>query len=198
MHSIDPESVRKSPLSEQTILDVYADVFEGFRTFPGEPYRFKLKENYTPARHAPRKVPIHLQDNFHQEINDLVKQGVLEKVEHSTEWVNSFIIVKKHVSMDSGNSHAPCHQTKKKLCICLDPRDLNEALECEPYYSRSVDELIRKFHGCKVFSIVDMKKGYWMFILHPNSRPLTCMLIDIGRFQWTWLPMGTVVASDVF
>ena len=23
------------------------------------------------------------------------------------------------------------------------------------------------------------------------------MLIDIGRFQWTWLPMGTVVASDV-
>ena len=24
------------------------------------------------------------------------------------------------------------------------------------------------------------------------------MLIDIGRFQWTWLSMGTVVASDVF
>ena len=42
------------------------------------------------ARHAPRKVPIHLQDDFLQEIYDLVKQGVLEKVEHSTEWVNSF------------------------------------------------------------------------------------------------------------
>ena len=43
-----------------------------------------------------------------------------------------------------------------------------------------------------------MKKGYWMVRLHPDSRPLTCMSIDIGRFQWTWLPMGTVVASDVF
>ena len=43
-----------------------------------------------------------------------------------------------------------------------------------------------------------MKKVYWMVILHPDSRPLTCMLIDIGRFQWTWLPMGTVVTSDVF
>ena len=32
-----------------------------------------------PARHAPRKVPIHLQGNFYGEINDLVKQGVLEK-----------------------------------------------------------------------------------------------------------------------
>ena len=24
------------------------------------------------------------------------------------------------------------------------------------------------------------------------------MSIDIGRFQWTWLPMGTVVAFDIF
>ena len=60
-------------------------------------------------------------------------------MEHSTEWVNSFVIVEKDVSMDSGNSHATHHQIKKKLQICLDPRDLNETLEHEPYYSRSVD-----------------------------------------------------------
>ena len=44
-----------------------------------------------------------------KKLNDLVKQGVLEKVEHSTEWVNSFVIVEKDVSIDSGNSHAPHH-----------------------------------------------------------------------------------------
>ena len=114
-HSIDQESVRKPPLTKQKILDVYADVFEGQGTFPGEPYRFKLKNNYMPARHAPRKVPIHLQDDFYEEIHDLVKQGVLEKVEHSTEWVNSFVIVEKDVSMDIGNAHTPHHQFKKKL-----------------------------------------------------------------------------------
>ena len=107
--------MRKSPLTKQKILDVYADVSEGLGTFPGKPYKFKLKENSVPARHAPRKVPIHLQDDFHQEINDLVKQGVLEKVEHSTEWVNSFVIVEKDISMDSRHSHAPHHQIKKKL-----------------------------------------------------------------------------------
>ena len=32
----------------------------------------------------------------------------------------------------------------------------------------------------------------------PGFKALTCMLIDIGRFQWIWLPMGTIVASDVF
>ena len=119
-------------------------------------------------------------------------------MEHSTKFVNSFVIVEKDVSMDSGNSHGPYHQIKKKLPISLDPRDLNEALERDPYYSLSVDEVIGKFHGCTVFSIVDMKKGYWMVIVHPDSRPLTCMSINIGRFQWTQLPMGTVVACDVF
>ena len=46
IHSIDPESVRKSPLTKQKILDVYADVFEGLWTFPGEHCKFKLKENH--------------------------------------------------------------------------------------------------------------------------------------------------------
>ena len=135
MHSIDPESLRKSALTKQKILDVYVDAFEGLRSFSGEPYKFKLKRNYVPARPAPRKVPIHLRDIVHQEINDLVKQGVLVEVEHSTELVIPFVIVEKDVSMDRGNFHTPHHQMKKKLWICLNPRDLNKALQCEPYYS---------------------------------------------------------------
>ena len=115
MHSINPKSVSKSPLTKKKILEIYADVFEGLGPFPGEPYKFRLKENYMFARHALRKVPIHLQEDFHAEIHDLVKQGVLEKVEQFTEWVNSFIIVKKDVSMDSGNSHASHHKVLKKL-----------------------------------------------------------------------------------
>ena len=37
-----------------------------------------------------------------------------------------------------------------------------------------------------------------MVVLHPDSRKLTCMALPFGRFQWTWLPMGTVVAQDIF
>ena len=82
--------------------------------------------------------------------------------------------------------------------ICLDPRDLNEALEKEPYHTCSVDEIMAKLQGMTVFTIVDCKKGCWMVVLHPDSRKLTCMALPFGRFQWTWLPMGTVVAQDIF
>ena len=49
-----------------------------------------------------------------------------------------------------------------------------------------------------VFTIVDFTKGYWMVVLHPESRKLTCIVLPFGRFQWTRLPMGTVVSQDIF
>ena len=87
---------------------------------------------------------------------------------------------------------------KKSIRLCIDPRDLNEVLEREPYYSRTIDELISMFAGAKVFTIVDMDKGYWQVVLHPESRKLTCMAFDIGRYQFKRLPMGSSFASDIF
>ena len=54
------------------------------------------------------------------------------------------------------------------------------------------------FAGAKVFTIVDMDKGYWQVVLHPESRKLTCMAFDIGRYQFKRLPMGSKVASNIF
>ena len=80
----------------------------------------------------------------------------------------------------------------------MDPRDLNEAFGREPYHTRSVDEITAKLQGMTVFTIADFKKGYWMVVLHPDPRKLTCMALPFGRFQWTQLPIGTVVAQDIF
>ena len=90
-----------------------------------------------------------------------MKLGILEEVKEHTDWVNSYVIVEK----DTGNHHSPNHTVKKKLRRCLDPRDLNEALEREPYHTHSVDEITAKLQGITVFTIVDFKKGYWMVVL---------------------------------
>ena len=37
-----------------------------------------------------------------------------------------------------------------------------------------------------------------MVELDPESRKYTAMALDIGRFQWTRLPMGSIVAQEVF
>ena len=114
------------PLMKQDILEAYSDVFTRIGKFPGPPYKFQLKPNVKPARHAPRHVPIHHQEAFHQGIRNLEWLRILEPVKVVTEWVNSFVIVEKKVPVDSINAD---HSSQKKLQICLDPRDLNEALE---------------------------------------------------------------------
>ena len=119
---------------------------------------------------------------------------ILKPIREVTKLVNSFIIVEK-----KANPHAkPDHSSRKKLRICLDPRDLNAALEHEPYYTRSIKEILGKFHGMTHFTIVDFNKGYWMVEVHPESRKLTMMALDIGQLQWTCLPMGSVMVKDVF
>ena len=139
-----------------------------------------------------------MQDAFHEEIRNLEQLRILEETKDITEWVNSFVIVEKKLPMDSSNSHSPGHSMNKKLRICLDPRDLNEALEREPYYTCSIEEIMGKFHGMTRFTIADFNKGYWMVELDPESRKYTMMALDIGRFQWTQLPMGSIVAQDIF
>ena len=124
-------SVNRLPLTKQDILSQYSSCFDGRGCFPGDPYKFHLKPECKPAQHAPRKVPIHLESAFKEEIESLVKQGILEEVKEHTDWVNSYVIVEK----DTGNHHSSNHTVKKKLRICLDPRDLNEALEREPYHT---------------------------------------------------------------
>ena len=124
-------SANRLPLTKQDILSQYSSCFEGIGCFPGDWYKFHLKPEYKPAQHAPRKVPIHLESAFKEEIESLVKQEILEEVKEHTDWVNSYVIIEK----DTGNHHSPNHTVKKKLRICLDPRDLNEALEREPYHT---------------------------------------------------------------
>ena len=194
--SINKSQLQGDPLTKQDILDVYSDVFTRIGKFPGMPYKFQLKQNAKPARHAPRKVPIHLQDAFHKEIRNLEQLGILEETKDVTEWVNSFVIMEKKISTDSNSSQG--HSMNKKLRICLDPRDLNEALEREPYYTQSIEEIMAKFHGMTRFTIADFNKGYWMVELDPESRKYTMVALDIGRFQWTRLPMGSIVAQDIF
>ena len=76
--------------------------------------------------------------------------GILEETKDVTEWVNSFVIMENKIPTDSNSSQGH----SRKLRICSDPRDLNEALEREPYYTQSIEEIMAKFHGMTRFTII--------------------------------------------
>ena len=61
-------SITDLPLTQEKVESLYADVFQGLGKFPGEPYKLRLKPDAVPAKHRPRKVPVCLQDAFHEEV----------------------------------------------------------------------------------------------------------------------------------
>ena len=71
--------------------------------------------------------------------------------------MNIFVIVEKKVPADSNTED---HSSQKKLQIFLDPRDLNEALEREPYYTRSIEEILGKFHRMTQFMMPTSTKVF--------------------------------------
>ena len=81
-------SVSRFPLTKQDILSQYSSCFEGIGRFPGDPYRFHLKPDHKPARHAPKK------------------QGILEEVKEYTDWVHSNIFVEKALERELYYTHS--------------------------------------------------------------------------------------------
>ena len=69
--STNKSQLQGGPLTKQDILDVYSDVFTQDREVSRNAIQIPTQRNAKPARHAPRKVPIHLQDAFHKEIRNL-------------------------------------------------------------------------------------------------------------------------------
>ena len=61
-------SIADLPLTQEKVESTYADIFQGLGKFPGEPYKLRLKPDAVTAKHRPRKVPVHLQDAFHEEV----------------------------------------------------------------------------------------------------------------------------------
>ena len=61
-------SITDLPLTQEKVESTHADVFQGLGKFPGELYKLRLKPDAVPAKHRPRKVPVHLQEAFHEEV----------------------------------------------------------------------------------------------------------------------------------
>ena len=61
-------SIADLPLTQDKVESTYADIFQGLGKFPGDPYKLRLKPDAVPVKHRPRRVPVHLRDAFHEEV----------------------------------------------------------------------------------------------------------------------------------
>ena len=105
--------LHRLPITKEYILKEYSDVFIG--TLPEGPYHIRLKKQYRLVQYPPsRSVPVAMQDAYKAELERLSKEGIITEVKEHTEWINSIV---------------PVMKPNSSLRLCLDPKDLNKAIE---------------------------------------------------------------------
>ena len=76
---------------------------------------------------------------------------------------------------------------KNKTCLVVDMRQANKAIKRCHHPIPTLEELLEKFNGCTVFSKLDLKHGYHLIELAPESRYITVFSSHRGVFQNTRL-----------
>ena len=85
-----------------------------------------------------------------------------------------------------------------QLRICLDPRELNKAIRREHYPLPTIEDITTRLHGAKVFTVLDVRKGFWHVELEKDSSFLTTFNTPFGRYRWKRMPFGICSAPEVF
>ncbi|CAB3997499.1 Hypothetical predicted protein [Paramuricea clavata] len=120
-----------------------------------------------PVIHPPRRVPISLKDDIKHELEEMEQLDIITKVREGepTAWVNSLVYRRK---------------PNGRLRICLDPKDLNAAIQRDHHVTPTLEEILPKLNGATHFSILDARSGYWNVTLDEESSYLTTFNSPFG------------------
>lgn len=109
--------------------------------------------------------------------------GVICKETEHTDWVSPIVIVPKKDG---------------KIRVCLDPIQLNKAIQREHYQLPTRDEIHAKFKDAHYFSKLDARTGFWQMKLDQNSSKLTCFNTPFGRYRFLRLPFGITSVPEIY
>ena len=116
-------------------------------------------------------------------MDDFLARGWIEPCPAS-EWAsNGFVVPKKE---------------KGKWRLVVDYRQLNEATLPGAHPLQLIENMLKNQSKHKIFTFVDLSKGFHQIPLHPESRTKTAMNLAGKRYQWRVMPMGIKNGPAIF
>ena len=142
-----------------------------------------VKPDATPKFFKPSSVPYALKEAIEQDLQQLQKLGVIEKVNHS-DWAAPIMPVPKE---------------DQSVRICGDYKvTINPVLHIDQFPLPKLEDLFATLAGGTKFKKLDFSLAYLQVLLDPESRKYVTVNTHQGLYQYNRLPFGVASAPAMF
>ena len=152
---------KEMPERISKIIETYKNsVFSGkIGKLKDHQVKLHIDKNVTPVAQKERRIPFALRKKVSEEIERLQAEDIIEDVtKEPTPWLNPLVIIPK-----GDNS----------IRLCVDMRCANKAITRTRFPTPTVEDLMIKLKGAKVFSKLDLTSAFYQLELTPESRQIT-------------------------
>lgn len=168
----------------RSLIYRYQNVFEGSGGLLGRTNIVQHRidtGDARPIRQAPRRLPLAKREEAEVIVQDMEQDKIIEPSD--SPWTSPVVLVKKK----DGTTR-----------FCVDYRRLNDVTKKDSYPLPRIDDTLDTLAGCKVFSTLDLKSGYWQVELDPRDKEKTAFSTGTGLWQFNVMPFGLCNAPATF
>ncbi|KAL0271862.1 UNVERIFIED_CONTAM: hypothetical protein PYX00_008824 [Menopon gallinae] len=184
--SIEPKSGKQlwnvQPSRDNSVgglVRKYGSLFEGIGRTQRIQHEIKLQTKKV-VRHKRQLIPVHWQKALGEHIRELVQMGIIE--ESTSEFRSRIVPIKKDGS----------------IRMAVDFRDVNALSQTDAFPMPRIHDIILKLAKSKIFSKLDLKKGYYQIPMSPESKQYTAFAFKNKLYQFRYMPFGLVSAPQTF
>ncbi|GFS49042.1 retrovirus-related Pol polyprotein from transposon 297 [Trichonephila clavipes] len=134
-----------------------------------------------PIFHKPRRLPFAERDIVDAQVDEWVKNGIVEPC--SSPYASQVVVVKKK----DGKSR-----------VCIDYRRLNRKLIKDNYPLPLIDDILDCLQNAKIFTTLDLKNGFFHIAVNERSRKFTSFVTHNGQYQFRRMTFGLSTCPSTF
>lgn len=134
-----------------------------------------------PISQPPRRVPFHKLADVDSFVQDGLAKGVIRP--SKSPWSSPLVMVRKK----DGSTR-----------FCVDFRRLNESTVGDSFPIPRIDDSLDALGGAKLFTTLDLAKGYWQVPVQESDRAKTAFACHKGLFEFNTMPFGLKGAPATF
>jgi len=128
-----------------------------------------------------RRVPMHLEKEVDNKINELLEAKVIRP--STSSWSSPIVVVRKKTG---------------EIRLCIDYRQLNEVTKRPIYPIPDSRSIFDSLQGNKFFSTIDLSSGYYQVPMNEKDKCKTAFMTKRGQYEFNRMPMGLNGAPATF